>query len=166
MLLTEVRGAGSGETKHMPSFIQVTAKVNQIAELLQQVKLDTLINLCRVRIWAFQLQKVPRRSLNCEPTTATNSVHWVASSLMLLPPADLPSPWQYFYQILCAYGSQGPKWHVYIDSDTKKPKLYCLSMRLRLTSLLDPACQTTLGLKHMGGRCPYVDLCPRHFRGA
>lgn len=28
------RGAGSGETKHMPSFIQVTAKVNHMAELL------------------------------------------------------------------------------------------------------------------------------------
>lgn len=165
MLLTEVQGVGSRETKHIPSFIQVTAKVNQIVELLQQVKLDTLINLCRVRIWAFQLQKVPHRSLSCEPARATNSVRWVASSLTLLPPADLPSPWQCFYQTLCVYRSQGPKWHVYIDLGTEKPKLYCLSMRLRLTSLLDLACQTILSLKHVGGRRPYVDLSPRHFRG-
>lgn len=165
MLLTEVRGAGSRETKHMPGFIQVTGKVNQIVELLQQVKLDALINLCGVVIWAFQTQKVPHRSLRYEPTTAVNSVHWVASSLMVLPPADQPSPWQCFYQTLCAYGSQGPN-DMSIDSGSKKSKLYCLSMRLRLTSLLDLACQTILALKRMGGRCPYVDLSPRHFRGS
>lgn len=166
MLLTEVWGAGSRETTHMPDFIQVTAKVNQIVEFLQQVKLDTLINLCRVRIWAFHLQKVPRRSLSRESTTATNSEHWVSSSRTLLPPADLPSPWPCFYQTLCAYGSQLHKWHVCIDPGTKKPKSYCLSMRLRLMSLLDLACQTVLGLSHMGGTRPYVDLSLRHFRVA
>lgn len=35
------QGAGPGETKHMPSFIQVTAKVNHMVEGLPQVKPDT-----------------------------------------------------------------------------------------------------------------------------
>lgn len=85
------RGAGSGlwNIKAHAWLIQVTAKVNQTVELSQQVKLDTLINLCRVKTWAFQPGKVPCRSLSCEPTTATNSVHWRASSLMLFPPTPL-----------------------------------------------------------------------------
>lgn len=108
-----VWGVGSEETKHMPSLLQVAAKVNQTMELLQQVKLDTLINLHKVRIWTFQL-KVPHRSLSYEPTTATNSVHWVASSLRQFPSDDLPSPWQCSYQTVCAYESHGPNWHVWV----------------------------------------------------